>query len=149
MFYSKRLFFDNSLLHIYIFTKFEFKSDYQLSNSRKLLDPLTISGRNLWKEKFFDKPNSSKLVMITSQTYVILKRRNLKSILITATNNVKEVITSTIGIRFLHPWRFNNGPSSSRGEEAWIPSIGLSIIRVAISARKHGSAEKWDDKERW
>lgn len=105
MFYSKRLFFDNSLLHIYIFTKFEFKSDYQLSNSRKLLDPLTISDRNLWKEKFFDKPNSSKLVhianMITSQTYVILKRRNLKSILITATNNMEEVIT--IGIRFPHP----------------------------------------------
>lgn len=112
MFYSKRLFFDNSLLHIYIFTKFEFKSDYQLSNSRKLLDPLTISGRNLWKEKFFDKPNSSKLVMIASQTYVILKRRNLKSILITATNNMEEVIT--IGIRFPHPWRFNNGPSSRR-----------------------------------
>lgn len=101
MFYSKRLFFDNSLLHIYIFTKFEFKSDYQLSNSRKLLDPLTISDRNLWKEKFFDKPNSSKLVMIASQMYVILKRRNLKSILITATNNMEEVIT--IGIRFPHP----------------------------------------------
>lgn len=101
MFYSKRLFFDNSLLHIYIFTKFEFKSDYQLSNSRKLLDPLTISDRNLWKEKFFDKPNSSKLIMIASQTYVILKRRNLKSILITATNNMEEVIT--IGIRFPHP----------------------------------------------
>lgn len=112
MFYSKRLFFDNSLLHIYIFTKFEFKSDYQLSNSRKLLDPLTISDRNLWKEKFFDKPNSSKLVMIASQTYVILKRRNLKSILITATNNMEEVIT--IGIRFPHPWRFNNGLSSRR-----------------------------------
>lgn len=101
MFYSKRLFFDNSLLHIYIFTKFEFKSDCQLSNSRKLLDPLTISGRNLWKEKFFDKPNSSKLVMIASQAYVILKRRNLKSILIIATNNMEEVIT--IGIRFPHP----------------------------------------------
>lgn len=148
MFYSKRLFFDNSLLHIYIFTKFEFKSDYQLSNSRKLLDPLTISGRNLWKEKFFDKPNSSKLVhianMIASQTYVILKRRNLKSILIIATNNMEEVIT--IGIRFPHPWRTM---VLHRGEEAWIPSIGLSIIRVAISARKHGSAEKWDDKERW
>lgn len=112
MFYNKRLFFDNSLLHIYIFTKFEFKSDYQLSNSRKLLDPLTISDRNLWKEKFFDKPNSSKLVMIASQAYVILKRRNLKSILITATNNMEEVIT--IGIRFPHPWRFNNGPSSRR-----------------------------------
>lgn len=144
MFYNKRLFFDNSLLHIYIFTKFEFKSDYQLSNSRKLLDPLTISDRNLWKEKFFDKPNSSKLVMIASQTYVILKRRNLKSILITATNNMEEVIT--IGIRFPHPWRTI---VLHRGEEAWIPSIGLSIIRVAISARKHGPAEKWDDKERW